>query len=303
MSPRYSAIVFAAALMLAPVLANAAALDTPTVSVVARGHGKVVMDVTAGPSGAPNGFAMYWMTQFDYEDYGSVWPDLLSYPTLKWALFTGAPTLNTFDGQYNSFVLGPNQTIRVELGDLNGETGVNTNTIEELTPGESYVICAYAIGGAGSTRSFYSENGEGTLTLQGSNCTYTVGWWKTHGDDWNYSLMLGNVLYSKAQLLQILNQPVQGNGLISMAHQLIAAKLNIASGADGSSIAATIAAADAQIGNLVVPPIGGGSLPPGQTSGKTQLMDDYNQGITGPGHCPSTPTHSSTWGRVKQLYR
>ena len=303
MSSRYSAMVFAAALMLAPAVASATALDAPTVSVVARGHGKVVLDVTAGPSGAPNGFAMYWMTQFDYEDYGSVWPDLLSYPTLKWAMFTGEPTLNTFE-QYSSFVLGPNQTIRVELGDLNGETGVTTNTTDELVSGESYVICAYAIGGATATRSFYSENGEGTLTLQGSNCTYTIGYWKNHEENWPVnSLTLGTVNYTKAQLLQILGQPVQGNGLVSLCHQLIGTKLNLANGADGTSIAATIAAADAQIGSRVCPPIGAGSLPPGQTSSKTQALDDFNNGITGPGHCPSVPAQSSSWGRIKTLYR
>src|SRR6185436_1078878 len=248
MSPRYSAIAFAAALLLAPLVASAAPLDAPTVSVVARGHGKVVLDVTAGPSGAPNGFAMYWMTAFDYEDYGSVWPDLLTYPTLKYALFTGTPTLNTFD-TFTTFILGPNQTIRVELGDLNGETGVNTNTLDEMVSGESYVICAYALGGGSSTRSTYSENGEGTLTDQGTNCTYTVGYWKNHPEAWApvTGLTLGSVFYTNAQLLQILNQPVAGNGLISLAHQLIAAKLNIAHGADPTVVAITIAAADAQI--------------------------------------------------------
>jgi hypothetical protein len=38
---------------------------------------------------------------------------------------------------------------------------------------------------------------------------------------------------------------------------LIAAKLNITSGADGSAVAATISAADALIGGLIVPSVGG----------------------------------------------
>jgi hypothetical protein len=78
---------------------------------------------------------------------------------------------------------------------------------------------------------------------------------------------------------------VAGNGLISLAHQLIAAKLNVARGADGSTIASAIAAADALIGSLVVPPAGGGSLAPGTTSALVQTLDNYNSGLTGPGAC------------------
>ena len=41
-------------------------------------------------------------------------------------------------------------------------------------------------------------------------------------------LQLGNVTYNQQELLSILSQPVRGNGLVLLAHQLIAAKLNIA---------------------------------------------------------------------------
>jgi len=75
-------------------------------------------------------------------------------------------------------------------------------------------------------------------------------------------LQLGNVAYNQQQLQSILRQPVRGNGLVSLAHQLIAAKLNIATGTDASCIAAIIAAADALIGDLVVPPVGTGHLAP-----------------------------------------
>lgn len=291
-----------AMLMIVPVVASAA-LDTPSVSLVQRGHGKLVLDVTAGPSGTPDGFAMYWMTRTDYEDYGSVWPDLITYPGLNWAFFTGTPTLNTF-GQYTTFKLGSNQTIRVELGDLEGESGLSTNYRDEMISDVDYVVCAFAIGGSSGSRSAYSLNAEGTPTTQGTNCTYTQGYWKTHDTAWPvFSLTLGTVNYNQAQLLSILGQPTGGNGLVSLAKQLIAAKLNIQNGADGSTIAATILAADALIGGLVIPPVGAGFLNPSSTSALTQALDDYNNGITGPGHCGETPTHSSTWGRVKSLYR
>lgn len=70
--------------------------------------------------------------------------------------------------------------------------------------------------------------------------------------------MPGAVSCSDQQLLQILNDPAQGNGLIILAHQLIAAKLNIAHGADPADAAQAIADADAMIGSLVIPPIASG---------------------------------------------
>jgi hypothetical protein len=119
-----------------------------------------------------------------------------------------------------------------------------------------------------------------------TGCTLTQGYWKNHADAWPVSsLTLGTVSYTQSQLLAILGQPVAGNGLISLAHQLIAARLNIATGASGSAISSSIAAADALIGGLVVPPVGSGVLAPATTSALVTALDNYNQGITGPGHC------------------
>jgi cysteine-rich repeat protein len=121
-----------------------------------------------------------------------------------------------------------------------------------------------------------------------ANCTYTQGFWKNHADAWPVSsLTLGSVSYSKSQLISILQRPVAGNGLIQLAHQLIAAKLNVAQGA--SRVGDTIAAADALIGSLVVPPVGSGTLPTSTTSGLTSALDSYNTGLTGPGHCGDQP--------------
>ena len=309
MSPRHAALLLASALVLAPIAAHAA-LDTPTVSVQEIGHGKIAVSVTAGPSGCPNGFSLYWMTQPDYDDYGDVWPDQLSYPTLHWAQFTGVPTLNDGDGAYTTFQLAPNQNIVVEIGDLFDETGVTTNDENELEytedDGVDYVTCAFSSSGPAGARSGYSVNLYGH-TKKPVDCTFTQGYWKTHPNDWGSvtSLTLGTVSYTKAQLLQILGQSVKGNGLVSLAHQLIATKLNIlVKGADPTSIQSVIAAADAQIGSKVVPPIGNGSLTPSSVSHKTQQLDDYNNGCPGQVHClPPTSTEGTTWGRIKTLYR
>jgi hypothetical protein len=88
-------------------------------------------------------------------------------------------------------------------------------------------------------------------------------------------LHLGNRTYNRQELQSILQQAVRGNGLVQLAHQEIAAKLNIASGAEGSCVAQTIAAADALIGSLVIPPVGNGHLPP---SSYVRTLGLYNEG-------------------------
>jgi len=98
-------------------------------------------------------------------------------------------------------------------------------------------------------------------------------------------MMLGTVAYAAGDLLAILDKPASGNGLIALAHQLIAAKLNVAAGADPTTVAGEIATADALIGGLVVPPVGSGYLAPSLTSGLVAALASYNEGATGPGHC------------------
>lgn len=135
-------------------------------------------------------------------------------------------------------------------------------------------------------------------------CTRTQGYWKTHGpvgcrkgknvNEWEVTaLQLGNLTYTDSQLCAILNQPVKGNGLLSLAHQLIAAKLNVATGT-APNPTATIAQADLLIGNLSIPPSGAGWLDPNLTGPFTSLLDMFNNGdadydsdgdIDGPPHC------------------
>ena len=125
-----------------------------------------------------------------------------------------------------------------------------------------------------------------TVTECSAGCTLSQGFWKNHEEDWPVSgLTLGSVSYTQTQLLAIFSTPVKGNGLISLAHQLIAAKLNVANGASASAISSTIAAADALIGSLVVPPSGAGFLDPAVTSALNDALTSYNEGLTGPGHC------------------
>ncbi len=298
--------------------------DPPTITSLARGHGKLTVTVKAGPTGAPNGFTLWWMKEADFASNGYQW-----YPYGNGrqgeAAFTGQPTLNTMNGTITDFALGPDESVTIEIGDLFDETGVQTTSPGELQPGVDYVVTAFSNADVPqSNPGGFSDNLAATTTTS-TNCTNTIGFWKTHcgsiygcksPDAWpplpTCALSPGSGLpgvdlglhcYTKTQLLMILNQPAQGNGLISLAHQLIAAKLNILNGADGSSIASAIATADNMIGSLLIPPIGSDFLDPTSTASLTQTFDDYNNGVTGPGHCAGTALARKTWGELKIRYR
>jgi len=242
----------------------------------------------AGPSGAPSGFTVTWMTQPDFfNNGGDYFAD--SDPRLCKATFTGA-----------KYILGPNQCVVINIGAALVEEGVTSNCTAPLScVTAKYIFRGYNSATATLPRSVYSEGWEcSTLPCPPieTGCTFTQGYWKTHGpvgcvkgnnkNEWAVtSLVLGTVTYTDQQLCTIFNNSVGGNGLISLAHQLIAAKLNIANGSSSSAIASTIAAADALIGGLVIPPVGSGWLAPSATSSLTVKLTEYNEGLIGPGHC------------------
>jgi hypothetical protein len=118
-----------------------------------------------------------------------------------------------------------------------------------------------------------------TPTATPVGCVFGQGYWKNHPEAWPVTeLQLGNTTYTQDQLLAILREPVRGNGLLILVKQEIAAKLNIANGADGSCIQQTLADADALIGDLVIPPIGDGYLRPRDVSPTAGILGDYNEG-------------------------
>jgi hypothetical protein len=200
-----------------------------------------------------------------------------------------------FDGTGGGLAVSSGtSTDNVDLDNLAATTG---GAVQNTSCGHTICIRAHYVPGGGSDKvaEHFSAGASYFIACEGG-CTFSQGYWRTHGptptggnsNEWPVtSLDLGTVSYTDAQLLSILSAPVEGNGLISLAHQLIAAKLNIANGADGSAIAAQVTAADVLIGGLVVPPVGSGSLAPSATSSLESALEAYNTGLTGPGHCAS----------------
>jgi hypothetical protein len=279
-------------------------MSTPTISCYSSTGSSITIQVTGGsPTGAPAGITVQWISLADFQANGNAWPsDSSLYCAASLSGVPGCSSYNLAAGGSVTVQIGDN------LFDLCGESS-NCASIP-LQCGTTYVFRAFAHANSTYNRSAFTPNLQcSTLPCSGGGgCTYTQGYWKNHGggdclngdpnatDQWPASvqangLTLGTVTYTEAQLCSILNLSeatpgAPSNGLVGLAHQLIAAELNIANGADASTIQSTIDAANTSIGGLIIPPVGNGSLTPNQVSSLQTALDNYNNGLTGPGHCP-----------------
>jgi hypothetical protein len=175
--------------------------------------------------------------------------------------------------------------------DLDNLATTTNGAVQNVACGEDICIRAHYVTGGGQTKVATHESNPTPYTAPCAlgGCTQSQGYWKNHLAAWPVSeLTLGTVTYSAAELVDILGASVNGNGLISLAHQLIAAKLNVENGASDAAVASDIVAADALIGGLKVPPTGTGSLEPKVTGSLNDALTNYNEGVTGPGHCPKS---------------
>jgi hypothetical protein len=304
MANNYRLFVSALALLfLASVpAANGAQYDTPGIGSLIQGQAKVAVVVGAAGSGAPAGFTIQWMDYSDFLANGSQWPDDVD-PLRSDADFNGVPTLNTWDGTLEDFSLDPWESAVVEIGDLFDETGVDTDSPSELYVNTTYIFRVRANGDATNDPSPFSPDMLATTEMS-MNCTFSQGFWKNHPDLWPVgALTLGTLTYDQSELLSILTEPARGNGLIIIAHQLIAAELNIAQGADPSDVDTVLDDSHTLIGSQVVPPVGSGDIHPGTSSPLTQVLDDYNNGLIGPGYCGPVANENVSWGDLKAAYR
>ena len=197
---------------------------------------------------------------------------------------------------------GPDQVFRLN-GTIGGATPTPTAS-PTATPSATASPTATpsatpSATGSPSATATATPSGTPTATATPSGtpggCVRGQGYWTNHPDQWPVTeLQLGNVTYDQQQLLDILHQPVRGNGLVSLAHHLIAAKLNIAAGADPSCIEETIAEADALIGDLVVPPVGDGYLAPRDVEAIKDILEDYNEGRLCAPSCEPNPEPTAT---------
>ncbi|MEO8608423.1 MAG: hypothetical protein ABI690_11095 [Chloroflexota bacterium] len=77
-----------------------------------------------------------------------------------------------------------------------------------------------------------------------ANCPHGQGYWKNTANWPLTELTIGSQSYNQAELLILFNTPVGGDASLNLAHQLIAATLNVASGGDPVVASGVIAQAN-----------------------------------------------------------
>jgi hypothetical protein len=154
------------------------------------------------------------------------------------------------------------------------------------------------------------DPGETDLTIDAGmympmqeGCTLTIGYWKNHagfgpqadvvtpllpvwlGDGTGESLHVTTA----AMAVEILSQKVYGtpkNGITKLYAQLLGAKLNLVNGASDGDIAAVITAADAFLADYNHTDWEGlDAMLRADVMYWHGMLDDYNNGLIGPGHC------------------
>ena len=127
-----------------------------------------------------------------------------------------------------------------------------------------------------------------------TGCTLTLGYWKTHSkygparyDDTWAQIGEDTAFYSSGKsYYQVLWTAPQGNAYYILAHQYIAAKLNILNGASSTpEVDAAILWAETQFFNLYSPSSALSKSVKNQATSYATLLNNYNTGAVGPGHC------------------
>lgn len=334
-------VVGALAAVSGPVLAGGGPpppkpdLTTPGISCLSSTASSITVQVCGtGVYGAPAGFSIHMKTKADYLIDG--WDPTGSYtcvslggncPNSPWSLSSGecvsvvisATTVSDYAGQ--------------SICGVSSDCGLYT-----LQCGTEYVFRVFAHGDGD-----YGLSPKGpepplscfTADCGGEGCTFTWGYWKTHGpegcnpgnqiNDWNVSsLTIGSLNLGDAALCAILQDNPKAcakggganagaNTVLILEHQLIAAMLNRAEGNVICDFAdAAIAQANALLVGREYDCVGASTTLGQQLIAVKDVLAAYNDDQCS---CPvliSKPAAElgaasggkpSTWGKVKTIYR
>jgi hypothetical protein len=172
----------------------------------------------------------------------------------------------------------------------------------------SYDVGPYATCGSytvDNTASFLSNDtgatGSDTWTVDvqipcATGCTLTQGYWKTHSDRgpapyddaWaNIGPLEEDTIFflSGKTWYQVFGTPPAGNAYFNLAHQYMAAKLNVLNGAATTpAVAAAIAYAE-DFFDQNLPTTKLSRFDRNAVLAAANTLDRYNNGLIGPGHC------------------
>jgi hypothetical protein len=129
----------------------------------------------------------------------------------------------------------------------------------------------------------------------GGGCTLTLGYWKTHSKygpapyDDTWALIGEDIAFfnSEQSWYKVLwTSPKGGNAYYILAHQYIAAALNLLNGASSTEqVNEALAWAEQSFFNTYKPSSKLSTTVKNQALYYADLLDDYNNGYIGPGHC------------------
>ena len=191
--------------------------------------------------------------------------------------------------------------------DYYGVLGALTATTTPYEFNYSWLVGPYAVGNhifenvaivvPTDTSSTSTDNHLITIEVPDDSCTLTQGYWKTHSDfgpapyDETWNGMEDDAFYLSGQnYYQVLwTSPKGGNAYYQLAHQYIAAHLNVLNGASvPTEVSAAMSSAHALFN--VHTPAEIGALKGNSTLRKdflnlASILASYNEGKIGPGHC------------------
>lgn len=135
--------------------------------------------------------------------------------------------------------------------------------------------------------------------LPSTGCTATLGYWKTHSEygpagpyDATWAAVGGpdEPFFGSGQTwFEVFWTSPQGNAYYNLAHQYMAAQLNLLAGASSTAaVDAAIAAATTLFGTYTpaqVAALAKNSALRAQFLSLATTLDNYNNGLIGPGHC------------------
>ena len=131
--------------------------------------------------------------------------------------------------------------------------------------------------------------------LSGGGCTLTLGYWKTHSkygpapyDDLWALIGEDTAFFSsgKSWYQVLCTSPKGGNAYYTLAHQYIAATLNIVNGTSSPQrVNEALLWAEESFFNTYTPSSQLKTKVRNQALGYADLLDEYNNGYIGPGHC------------------
>ncbi len=123
-------------------------------------------------------------------------------------------------------------------------------------------------------------------------CTLTQGYWKTHSKygpapyDSTWASIGEDTEFDSSGLswYELFHTRLEGSAYVILAHQYMAALLNKEAGADTSDVDATLTAAATFFATYAIDSVLSDSVREDAID-LADALDDYNNGLTGPGHC------------------